>query len=405
MCMQVVTLPPGGVVIGFDGLTGSGKFWTESGFKVEVTMGDLVEHPGNPDPGIAADDTLTPSDFFRVVAENGGTFSFYGLEALDAFNVGMGKVVGIQSPTLSISRDFTPSTSGSTLDVAGFDFLTELRIQGDWALDNIRVRLSTTAAVCGNGALEDSEQCDDGNTTPNDGCSATCEADASSAGFAAAGGYRAYLAEPGNAEKLNALLGSTTGPCDEAAALDHWLRAGRSDGLAFARGKLRTDVAGGATDPDYAIDGGFSWDYDGYKGMTNTVVFIEKDAPKPFGWAGRALLLERCQNFNLGSAYRARDYASINTDVRDAIDGKLIPGFSSVTDHYVKYGFKEGRLTNSGWTRPQLDAWSDAGYLAANPDVNTFFQGSQNEGWVAFGKIGFAHWINFGPFEMRPTGQ
>lgn len=33
----------------------------------------------------------------------------------------------------------------------------------------------TVAAECGNGTLETGETCDDGNTTPGDGCSATCE--------------------------------------------------------------------------------------------------------------------------------------------------------------------------------------------------------------------------------------
>jgi len=34
---------------------------------------------------------------------------------------------------------------------------------------------STTAAICGNGILEGSEQCDDGNTISGDGCSSTCQ--------------------------------------------------------------------------------------------------------------------------------------------------------------------------------------------------------------------------------------
>ena len=259
--------------------------------------------------------------------------------------------------------------------------------------------MCTRDPSCGNGMVEGTEVCDDGNLVSGDGCTATCQVEITQAGFDVMGGYTAYLADPANAD-LRA-----TGICDAASASAHWLNTGNVQKRSFAGGRLRTDKVGGAPDSDYSIDGGYSWDYQGYKGKMNTVVFITKDAPKPTGWAGRFLLLERCQEFNLGGAYLARDYASINTDVRDAIDGKLIPGFSSVTDHYVKYGFKEGRLTNSGWTRPQLDAWNDAGYLAANPDVRTFFLGAQSEGWIAFGKIGFAHYINFGQYEMRPTGQ
>ena len=272
------------------------------------------------------------------------------------------------------------------------------RIETGWSCGGVPSSCGFVG-VCGNGAVEGSETCDDGNTTAGDGCNASCQVEISQAGFDLLGGYTAYLAEPANADLLAA------GVCDAASAFGHWRDFGNMQSRPFAGGRLRTDEAGAAPDPDYTIDGGYSWDYQGYKGKTNTVVFITKDAPKPQGWDGRYLLLERCQNFNLGGAYRARDYAAINTDVRDAIDGGLIPGFSSVTDHYVKYGFKEGRLTNSGWTQAQLDAWNDAGYLAANPDVNTYFLGAQSEGWKAFGKIGFAHWINFGQYEGRPTGQ
>ncbi len=126
---------------------------------------------------------------------------------------------------------------------------------------------------------------------------------------------------------------------------------------------------------------------------------------KPEGWAGRFLLLERCQTFNLGSHYTAQAYRTINTDVRDAIDTGLIPNFASVTDHYVKYGFKEGRLTNQDWTQAELDAWDDSRYFVGSRDVETFFNGAQSEGWIAFGKIGFAHWINFGRYEGRSDGQ
>ncbi len=176
---------------------------------------------------------------------------------------------------------------------------------------------------------------------------------------------------------------------------------GRSEGRLFADGSLRSDQAEGAHDPDYDIDGGFSVKYAG----SHTVVFVTADAPKPTGWDGRALLLERGQQFNLGDFYLARDYAAINTDVANAIAGGLVPSFRSVTDHYVKYGFKEGRLTNSGWTQAQLNAWDDAAYFQLNPDVETFFGGAESEGWILFGKAGFAHWINFGQFEGRNSGN
>ncbi len=232
-------------------------------------------------------------------------------------------------------------------------------------------------------------------TNPQDASSAPSTSDPET--FDAFGGYTAYIANPENSDLFNA----EAGVCDETTAFEHWRDTGFAEGRGFAEGELRTDNADGSPDSDYEIDGGFSWEYP----AANTVVFITADAQKPAGWAGRDLLLERCQTFNIGSHYTAEAYRTINTDVADAIDGGQIPGFSSVTDHYVKYGFKEGRLTNSDWSRAELDAWVDADYFSSNSDVQTYFEGAQSEGWVAFGKIGFAHWINFGRYEGRSDGQ
>jgi hypothetical protein len=213
--------------------------------------------------------------------------------------------------------------------------------------------------------------------------------------FEAMSGHQGYLAEPTNTDLLQA------GVCDEATAFADWRDIGYGEGRTFAAGKLRTDNLDASPDPDYAIDGGFAWEYP----EANTVVFITADAPKPEGWAGLPLLLERCQTFNIGSYYSAQAYSDINVDVRDAIDQGLVPSFQSVTDHYVKYGFKEGRLTSNEWSEAQVNAWNDPGYLSANPDVANYFQGAANSGWSLFGKYGFAHWINFGQYEGRGDGQ
>src|SRR5205085_2374166 len=42
---------------------------------------------------------------------------------------------------------------------------------------NAGVNGTIPSSTCGNGAIESLEQCDDHNTTSNDGCSATCETD------------------------------------------------------------------------------------------------------------------------------------------------------------------------------------------------------------------------------------
>jgi len=218
--------------------------------------------------------------------------------------------------------------------------------------------------------------------------------------FDTLGGYAAYLAEPTNTDLRLA------GICNEAAAFAHWRDFGFAEGHGFAAGGLRSDLVSIPEvpippDANYAIDGGFAWEYPG----ANTVVFITADAPKPNGWAGRALLLERCQVFNIGSFYSAQAYGEINVDVKNAIDSGAVPSFKSVTDHYVKYGFKEGRLTSNEWTAAQQNAWVDAGYLTMNPDVAGYFLGAANDGWSLFGKYGFAHWINFGQYEGRNNGQ
>jgi MYXO-CTERM domain-containing protein len=49
-------------------------------------------------------------------------------------------------------------------------------------------RTGGVAAVCGNRAREGSEQCDDGNTTSGDGCSATCAVEATPTGTAGTSG-------------------------------------------------------------------------------------------------------------------------------------------------------------------------------------------------------------------------
>jgi hypothetical protein len=217
--------------------------------------------------------------------------------------------------------------------------------------------------------------------------------------FVKAGGWQAYLA------RNNDLIHH--GIHNEAQAFEHWWNYGRAENRPFADGNFRSDLDDGSPDPFYEIQGGFVWEYPPAADQQygNTVAFITQDAPKPAGWDGRDLLLQKGDVFNLGPDFEAASYRQMNPDVAQAIDSGAVPSFLSVTDHYVKYGFKEGRLINNDWTQAQLDAWNDAAYLAANRDVNSFFMGAQSEGWKLFGKIGFAHFINFGRAEGRSTGQ
>ncbi len=204
--------------------------------------------------------------------------------------------------------------------------------------------------------------------------------------FDAMGGYQAYLARAENTDLRS------VGVCGEITAFEHWRDFGYAEGREFAAGSV-------VADSDYLIDGGFSFDYaDGHM-----EVFLFDDATKPTGWDGPSLLLEECDSFNLGPTYDATEYRTMNVDVATAIDGGLIPNFLSVTDHYVKYGFKEGRITNLNFTEEERLAFDGDCYLALNPDVQSFFAGTLIAGWIHFGDVGFAHYINFGVNEDRST--
>jgi hypothetical protein len=296
--------------------------------------------------------------------------------------------------TNPLLADTDADGSDDAIDAFPLDAAADTDTDGDGAPDLLNGPSTT-------GLVEDLDDDNDGfsdameTALGSDPLSAQAVPQADTTTFEYLGGYPAYLAEPTNTDLVQA------GVCDEASAFADWRDIGYGEGRAFAAGKLRTDNLDASPDPDYAIDGGFAWEYPG----ANTVVFITADAPKPSGWAGLPLLLERCQTFNIGAHYSAQAYSDINVDVRNAIDQGLVPSFQSVTDHYVKYGFKEGRLTSNEWSEAQVNAWNDAGYLSANPDVANYFQGAANSGWSLFGKYGFAHWINFGQYEGRGDGQ
>ena len=62
---------------------------------------------------------------------------------------------------------------------------------GGWAIDDVcvvAVGSAQAGAVCGNGVVDPGEQCDDGNTTSGDGCSATCQDETGSDGGGGKGG-------------------------------------------------------------------------------------------------------------------------------------------------------------------------------------------------------------------------
>ena len=56
-----------------------------------------------------------------------------------------------------------------------------------WTLDDVCIVVPDSTSVCGNGRLEASETCDDGNTTNGDGCSSTCQTEGDNGGCCSTG--------------------------------------------------------------------------------------------------------------------------------------------------------------------------------------------------------------------------
>jgi len=75
-------------------------------------------------------------------------------------NVAVGGCAGVKTPTLT--PDGGPSGTGGS--IPQIDASRPM-------VDGITI----STAMCGNGTVNDGEQCDDGNKTPGDGCSAICQ--------------------------------------------------------------------------------------------------------------------------------------------------------------------------------------------------------------------------------------
>jgi cysteine-rich repeat protein len=68
---------------------------------------------------------------------------------------------------------------------------------GGWNIDDFCI-VGYDPPVCGNGAVEAGEECDDGNLFDGDGCSATCTAETGSGGSAGSGGAGAVGGSAGS---------------------------------------------------------------------------------------------------------------------------------------------------------------------------------------------------------------
>jgi cysteine-rich repeat protein len=166
---------------GIDGLVVPGVNTFNVRFDVSTSATDIY----GPFPG----DLVTLPPFFGVpgseAASNAINAALHGANAL-----GVGEVDGLpgsefynigttaficcmipilddpEIPSVAVVRNITEG--GVDWFLTGENFLAWDLEPTTWAV------FSMSGSVCGNNVLELGEQCDDGNTTPGDGCSATC---------------------------------------------------------------------------------------------------------------------------------------------------------------------------------------------------------------------------------------
>jgi hypothetical protein len=94
---------------------------------------------GNPAPGMIASFPFAAPNAFRIVRP-GGTFDLLGLDARDEFSTGSADIVGVMMGGGEIRQSLSPSSETFLeVNVTGFENLTELRIEGDWIIDNIEL--------------------------------------------------------------------------------------------------------------------------------------------------------------------------------------------------------------------------------------------------------------------------
>ncbi len=98
-----------------------------------------------------------------------------------------GDMVAIEGGgTASVSSIGGTFQSGPALDLAN-SVRVYARVELDDGNGPLQSMIQLEANCCGNGILDNNEECDDGNTTDNDGCSALCTTEAMGTGGGGAG--------------------------------------------------------------------------------------------------------------------------------------------------------------------------------------------------------------------------
>jgi cysteine-rich repeat protein len=187
----------------------TGALGTEVAFAADVADPELATTPvmsrgAGLTPSVAADAFSAsawttsvapdPSDFysFTVTPVPGATMQLVGLqldERRSATGIRSGSVrssldgfasdillfavpddILFRTQTLPLPAQFRDLTTAVEFRIFGFQAEAA---GGTWRIDNVLL-LGEIEPACGNGNLDPGEQCDDGNTTSTDGCSAAC---------------------------------------------------------------------------------------------------------------------------------------------------------------------------------------------------------------------------------------
>ncbi len=161
-----------------DVVVANNAVYAEGGFAIRVVGSDYTlviagnvgtgGLDGSAQPGLAAGDLAL--DFVDAHLDDA--------LPLDCFPLADGALVGAADTDHLAPDDFNGTARAGSADVGAYRF--DDGGNPGWTLaDGFKDATPVSAPVCGDGALDDDEDCDDGNVVDGDGCSALCRAEGS----------------------------------------------------------------------------------------------------------------------------------------------------------------------------------------------------------------------------------
>ncbi len=163
-------------------------------------------------PGAALPGAITPAgdaDFFMVTIGQGQFLSAFtsdggagcpGDTVLELYGAdGVTQLGGDDDDGTSNCSRIDPNTDGWAANMAaGTYFLRVRAFSINATIPNYTLTVSITDNLCGNGALEGTETCDDGNAADFDGCSAQCQYELEGTAMGAGASFSGALNPAGN---------------------------------------------------------------------------------------------------------------------------------------------------------------------------------------------------------------